>query len=737
MSQLFQPFALIFNSFTLALAMGFLLILLWYDVRRSVNQFFALFLILVQVWNIGFLLKQVSTFIDDPDLNRFALGIEQSGLVGASIALYALMTALVGVQPRRFRVLIAAYLVVGIGYILYLINSVDLSAGLLQIRSFSAFFFVVFDLLTVYTTWRFRRKLRNPWLVFGIVFFVFGQAIGFLNSSLGVNFSSTTVSSIGALVISFFVIQRELIAPLLERGDQLESLHEVSLAITSRIATDAVLSEIASRAASWLEADGAGIFLTKGDCLELVAIHNLPATMLNTQVQMGSGVAGTVAATKESIYLENYPRDWHGEDELELARETFGSVICVPLIYDERVIGALMVIAGARGHLLDREDRPLLELLAAQAAVAISYGDLFNEQRSLTEQLAIAHEQLGTVLRSTDNPVLAVDRSLNLIFTNPAAELLFGLDTIHSRANVQTALPRAALPKDFRAALRSIRQQKAYRYEIELDGKVFLCHVASLGDVRIEGFVAVLNDITELKELDRMKSEMIRMTSHDLKNPLQAALVNMDLLHEDLGGIDNEEVHVSVRNIERQLGKMRRIIAGILDLERLRMGANATEKRSFDLIIQDALDELRDMAAEHTIALHAEVSPDTPEFVGDLDQFERALINLIENAIKFNRPGGEVRVSARPTPGGILLSVQDTGIGIPPDVQNRVFDRFYRGQQQGAEHISGSGLGLSLVKAVVENHNGRIWLESHAGTGTSFFIQLPMNVSVGPNVYTD
>lgn len=721
------PFTLILNSFSLALATAFLMIVLWYDFRRTSNQFFAIFLVLVVAWNLGFLLQQVTDIIQaDDNFFNIGYGIGMAGYIGASISLYALMTVVVGVQPRRFLGLTLLYLTAGVAYAIWLSMSSSARADTLQARWFAAFFFVAFDALTLYITWHYRRKFQSISLTIGVICFVLGQALGFFNPELGIVSFSTSISSIGALAISFALIRRELIRPLLERGNQLESMHEVSIAISSRMATDAILNEITERAADWLQADAAGIFLKRGSLLSLVAIHNLPPSMQDTEVLLGQGVAGKVAQTKESIYLENYPRDWSGEDDLPLARETFGSLIAVPLVYAEEVIGVLMVIGGAHGHLFEKQDARLLELLATQAAVAISNGRLFNTQKNLTEQLSSAHEQLRTVLISTENPVLAVDRRLNLIFTNPAAEELFGLDTIHSRAHLVKAIPDHALPKDYKDALKSIRSKGSYRYEIELEGHTYLAQLACLGSRRhIEGFVAVLNDVSELKELDRIKSEMVRMTSHDLKNPLQAAFANLELLRDDVEEAENGEMKLSVDNIERQLNKMHRIISGILDLERVRIGSNLSEHCQIQTILEEAVEELEDFAKDHRISLRLDVSPKVADFLGDTAQFKRAMVNLIENAIKFNSAGGEVLIQAKNEANRLRIVVSDDGIGIPEELQGKIFERFFRGHQKGAEHISGSGLGLSLVKAVVESHNGQISLRSKASVGTSFYITVP------------
>lgn len=723
------PSVLLINGFTLALATAFLLIVLWYDIRRTINQFFAIFLILVQFWSIGFFLTQIVDLIDAPPaLFNIGYAISQAGFVGSSVSLYALMTVVAGVQPRRFRLLTAVYLLVGVGYsLLTSLTSTEL-ANTLQSRIFSAIFFFGFDLLTFYVVWRYRRKFDSFTLIVGNILFILGQGITFVNPDLGIVTLSTSLTSFGTLAISIAIIRRELIRPLLERGTQLETMHEVSVAIARQSTTDSVLNSIAEQAAQWLKADASGMFLVQDNQLQLVALHNLPASMLGLQLNIGSGVAGRVAKNNESIYLENYARDWEFDSEFKFAQETFGSLICVPLTYGETtVIGVLMVMSGIHGTLFEKDDVRRLELLSAQASVAISQANLFAEQKKLTTQLSSAHQQLQTVLVSTENPVIAVDRLLNLIFTNPAAETLFGLDTIHNRANVTDSIPQYALPKHYRTVLKAIKTKGSYNYEIEIDNKTYLCQVASLGESRrIDGFVAIMNDVSELKELDRIKSEMVRMTSHDLKNPLQAAFANLELLRDDVEKIEDEEIHLSVDNIERQLNKMNRIISGILDLERVRIGSTLSEMCQPQSIIEDAVEELKDIADEQGILLKLDITDKLGDFLGDTDQFKRAIVNIIENAIKFSATNSEVVIQAHNRSGKIYITIQDDGIGIPEDLQPKIFDRFYRGHQTGAEHVSGSGLGLSLVKVVIESHNGKIWVTSQPTLGTTFHIELPI-----------
>jgi signal transduction histidine kinase len=263
-------------------------------------------------------------------------------------------------------------------------------------------------------------------------------------------------------------------------------------------------------------------------------------------------------------------------------------------------------------------------------------------------------------------------------------------------------------------------------YELVARQRTYLCHVAELGKARAEGWVVVLNDVTQLKELDRLKSQMVQMTSHDLKNPLQAAMSYIELLTEDGENIFTDDMQGYINVIWMQLNRMYRIISGILDLERVQAGTPAFEQIVLEDVLRRAVDELSDQARSKGLDLQLELDKDLPYVLGDAQQLGQALVNLVENAVKFTPSGGKVVVRADVDKTQVVIHVSDTGVGIPSDEQQRVFERFYRGRQEGIVHLGGSGLGLSLVKAVVDRHNGEISLESQPGKGTVFHVQLPI-----------
>jgi signal transduction histidine kinase len=600
---------LVFNGLAIALALSFFVILLWYNLKPLVNQFFALFLALLVLWNLGFFLGEVAKLVVAETLLQNAIqSITTLAFMSVPVGFYALTALLAGIQPRFFQPIVWLSLFTLASFNLLIVIS---QPEVLTLKSISVAPFFIYNSFSLYILWRYRRKIANGWYQAGGLLFVLGQGGLFVNETLNLQTLSIVLSSTGALLMSASFVRRELIAPLANRNKQLETMHEVSLAITSRIATNALLQEISERSVAWVGGDAAGIYLKQGQAYQLVASYELPERFAQKTVTSSHSVIWRTATTRQSLLSENYAT-W--EDDVLFSSEvstTFGSAISTPMVYTGDVIGVLLVIASRQGKLFQQEDVRLLELLASQAAVAIKH-DIF---------------------------------------------------------------------------------------------------------------------ISNQMELDRIKSEMVRMTSHDLKNPLQAATANLDLLKEDLVslGIYDGEVRLSVRNIERQIDKMQRIIGGILDLERVRMGVNATDACLPEEIVRVALDEVADMANEKsiTVSVHAFTQR---LFVADRQQLERAFVNLLDNAIKFTPTGGAITVEIAEREADYLqFTVSDTGVGVPESIKDKIFERFYRGNQRGVESVRGSGLGLSLVKSVVESHQGKIWVESdNAQVGSRFIILLPI-----------
>lgn len=616
--SLLTTLTLLINGLTLALALGFLILILWQNPRKEQNQFFGVFLTFLILWNVGSFMVQFGLIaVDIPEIGLFALALTQFGFSGASVGIYVLTTTFVGVQSKRFRVLAFLGLGIFMGYQVFLYitqGRLINNSEILELRLSGIFLlsFVIFDGTTLFLAWRYRKKIASASLLIGMVLFIVGQGFIFFNPQLVVASFATSIGSIGGLVIAFGIIRKEIIEPLAERENQVQTMHRMSIAISSQVALDTVLDEIAAQTARLLEADAVGIFLkeppkpdTQG-VFFLRTAYELPKAYLGCEITPKKGLIGTIIDSQKTVYLENYVRDWQGQDELPFARETFGSVIGIPLVYSGHVIGVLLVVSGKQGRAFDTQDIYVLELLSAQIAIVIAHSHLFDEQ----------------------------------------------------------------------------------------------------------------------KELDRLKSEMIRMASHDLKNPLMGAMTHLDLLRMELDFPTNKHFDKALNTIEWQLERMNRIIQGVLDVERASLVGYEWEVCVPSQIVEDVLAELAHLIDHKKIVVETQIE-DVPNFRGDSKQFERAIINLVENAIKFTLTNGHIVVRVYSDGQYVVFSVKDNGVGIPDEIQERVFERFYRGQQTGVEHITGTGLGLSLVKTIVEGHKGKVWFESKLQVGTTFYVRVP------------
>lgn len=732
---------LILNSLTLTLALGALILILWHDSRRITNLYFAWFLLMVLIWLGGSLLARSAAVAEvSGSVIPSGLRMLEIGFTHAALALYLYMVVLTGNRSQRLQVfglisvlaLLAYYVLLGSlgGQPNYTVTA----SGILRYNftPTSSLAFGVIDAATVIMVWQGFRRIQRPALAFGVMLFCLGQLAVLVSPRLRELAIAEDAGSVATLVMAFALVQSQIIQPLAGQSRQIKVVRDVGLAITSRLRLQSVLQAIAAQAAALLKADASIIFLKRDDEYELVlaAQYNIHKNLLGHRLPMGAGLVGQVVADRRPHLLTDYRRQWKGRPDTPFAEQGFGSVIGVPLIFGDDVVGVLLVIDGPESRIFELEDVRLLELLAPQAAVAITNSRLFEQERALTDELEVAKTRLEAFLLSTDNPVVALNKRLEVIFANEAAVKLVSVSPTALNNRVLTDLiPQHLLPNHPRKLLRDLKRHNSHVYEVAVEGRFYLCHLARIEQPE-KGWVAVLNDVSSLKELERLQRQMIELTTHQLKNPLQAAMLHLDEL-EDLGGhLLDEDMRYDLTVITEQLERMQRLIEGILNLERLQ-NRSTPRLETVDLgqITQSVIGDLKDLAQKKQVELLLEVATMLPNVMGDSDELTEVISNLVDNAIKYTPNSGQVRINALAENGHILLHVRDTGVGIPIADQPHVFDRFYRAEQPGTEQIGGTGLGLSLVKTIVEAHHGRVWLESEFNQGTTFFIQLPIITS--------
>lgn len=253
--------------------------------------------------------------------------------------------------------------------------------------------------------------------------------------------------------------------------------------------------------------------------------------------------------------------------------------------------------------------------------------------------------------------------------------------------------------------------------------------------------------VEHLREIDKLKSNFLATVSHELRTPLTSVIGFSEMLLEGLAGDLNTDQSEYVRTILERGEELLKLITQILEMSRLEVGAIRLDlgPRTVGGLVDKAFETVKLTAQKASVNLGSDVGPDVGAVLVDGDKVHQVLVNLLSNAIKFTRPGGQVRVAARPAPirrpfteetlfgeevhDAVLVTVTDTGVGIPKEQLERIFEAFYQVDGGSTREHGGAGLGLSIVRNLVTAHGGEVWAESATGVGTSFHFTLPVTES--------
>ncbi len=388
----------------------------------------------------------------------------------------------------------------------------------------------------------------------------------------------------------------------------------------------------------------------------------------------------------------------------------------VPLFSKNRFQGIIWVGYG-QGSSIEEGTQALLERLATQAAVLVENAHLFTAAEG-------GRRRLAAVLASATDAIIVTDQTNRVLLVNRALERTFNLGkTAVVGRPVADIIPIPLL-------LEALTGKDGRARNIELlldDGRTFHVNASTIisNDKRNLGRVAVLHDITHLKEIDEMKTDFVATVSHDLRGPLtyMRGYVNMIPMVGELD--ENQQEYVD--KVMVGIDQMTQLINDLLDLGRIEAGINLRYEH-FDL-----KQLLTDVAADHWqhayasgINLSVDLPDDLPAIDGDAISLRQAFTNYIANGIKYAPDSGVMKLHAQVSGDEVIISVQDNGPGIPPEAHPQLFDKFYRADRNDGRKVKGSGLGLALVKSIAERHGGRVWCESQLEQGSAFYIALPL-----------
>ena len=357
----------------------------------------------------------------------------------------------------------------------------------------------------------------------------------------------------------------------------------------------------------------------------------------------------------------------------------------------------------------------------------------------LTGQLLARMGFINRILSSMDEGVLVADLTGRIVFANREAQQLFGSEEqeLSGKYFAEFLATRGKLEiQRLNDAISTALDGKGAQMEFEIskpEPRHFLLLLSALAtnleDSSAIGVVALISDITKRVELDRMKTETLQLVSHELRTPLTSIQGLSDVLLKFPVAAEESREMVGVINAEAvRLGET---INRYLDLTRLESGAQPLRLSPIRCseLVADCIRKLSVFATERTVRLKSEVEPELPLLQADEQLLTQALTNLLSNAIKYSPPETEVVIAARANQTNLVISVRDQGFGIEPEAQERIFEKFFRLERDTSSSIVGTGLGLPLVKEIVEQHGGQIFVESIPGAGSTFSISLPLQQS--------
>jgi PAS domain S-box-containing protein len=343
-------------------------------------------------------------------------------------------------------------------------------------------------------------------------------------------------------------------------------------------------------------------------------------------------------------------------------------------------------------------------------------------------------QNLSGIFDSLADALVVTDWQTDIVLVNKKAANLFGLTEEKARGRpISECIQSDELLSFF---VRAIKADPALATlmagtepVVKVGEKALRVHV---GPVKNEagtvlGAAGLFHDVTSISAMDKLRGDFLSMVSHELKAPLSSLLMQISVVHDGLAGdLTSKQKDLLGKAKEKSKG-MITLVNDILDYRRMQEGKSIQKIESLDLveILERTIELMRLSADEKGVRMTSEIAEELPSFSGDRGGVEAIFVNLISNAIKYTPKGGNVNVSLNKEGKGTRIMVVDTGIGIPNEDIDQIFEKFYRIKTEETRSISGSGLGLSIVKGIVEAHNGAIHVESEPGNGTTVIVSLP------------
>jgi PAS domain S-box-containing protein len=509
---------------------------------------------------------------------------------------------------------------------------------------------------------------------------------------------------------------------------QRDYLLSIAQAMVSNLNVRAVLRKILEASVEMLQGQAGLIALSNAEgVFSFAASYGLPPAMVEAFKLL-------VQDLPESDPADTFEIPNLGEKLDRIAKVIdlpLRQVVALPMISDKELLGLIFIFRTLSVR-FSIDERQILASFADYAAIAVKnarlYEDAVNERR-----------RLDALLESSADGIMVLRPNLSIERINRALAALTGwspAEVINLSHNEVIVWVRRSSGLTLDEAVEQgwpTREGRTLYVEGELqrrNGSTVSLGITYAPLMTRSGsllnIVGTVRDITRFREADALKDTFISVVSHELKTPVSIIKGYAETLHRPEARENGELAEEMLDGIVQESDRLARLVDDLLDASRLQAGGlpfHEVEDVDLPFIVRRIVDRYSSQTDIHTLSV--DIPRDFPLIKGDPHRLEQVIDNLVSNAIKYSPHGGKIEIRGTSNAAEVVLTVSDQGVGIPPDEQERIFDRFYRVEGPETRAVSGTGLGLYITRAIVEAHGGRCWVRSQPGQGATFFIALP------------
>jgi PAS domain S-box-containing protein len=571
------------------------------------------------------------------------------------------------------------------------------------------------------------------------------------------------------------------------RIQELTTLNKIGETILSSLDMDETLTAIMRLVNATFQVEAGSLLLVEDNRLVFRVTLSPHAEIIKQHsLAIGQGIAGWVAQHGHPLLAPDARADprWYPGVDADSDFET-KSILCVPMKAARETIGVIQILNPLDGRQFTKDDLHLLESIATSAVIALQNARLYQQTQQRLEEVSTLYTLADQMTSSLELPVV-LDAIVNILRSvlDCRGSHIFLLDeetqqleikasagmTLEGRESTRMHIGEGVSGQVMELAqpiyVPDTRREPDLRYfdqkvrsllVVPLITKDRVIGTLSVDDFKVDAFstdhgrlltiaaaqaaVAIENArlfaglrerakkleeaYAELQEADRKKDEFVQNVSHELRTPLTFIKAYVELFLEGTLGPISEAQRRSMEIVIQRTHAITRLVNDILTLQLLEQEAMRMAPVAVDELVRSAVQGAEAIAVQAGLTVRAEVAESLPLIYGDRGRLTQVLDNLLGNAIKFSPNGGRIMVRAYPVHKAVRVEVTDQGIGIPTDELDKIFERFYQVDGSSKRRFSGTGLGLAIVQRIVEGHNGKIWVESEMGKGSTFSFTVP------------